>query len=72
MVRQLNSIEEVISILGGIEAVRELTKREGTSAVPMWKVRKTFPTNTYAIMKAALHARDADAPDALWNMAEAS
>jgi hypothetical protein len=71
MVKQLNSIEEVISELGGIEAVRELTRRPTTSVVPMWKVRKTFPTNTYAVMKAALRVKGADAPDSLWNMAEA-
>ena len=72
MVKQLSSIEDVISELGGIDAVRELTHRtRSTSAVPMWKVRKTFPTNTYAVMKAALRAKGADAPDSLWNMAQA-
>ena len=72
MVKQLNSIEEVISELGGFDAVRELTKRESISAVPTWKYRGSFPPNTYAVMKAALHARNAEAPDGLWNMAEIS
>jgi hypothetical protein len=73
MAKRLNTVEEVISELGGYNAVRELTNRHGTpSTVLMWKVRKSFPPNTYAVMKAALHARNADAPDSLWNMAEAS
>lgn len=72
MVRQLNTVEDVISELGGFDAVRELTGRDSASAVPMWKVRQTFPANTFSIMKKALHAKGADAPDALWNMAMAS
>jgi hypothetical protein len=67
--RTLTSIEEVIDALGGTKAVAELTKRSSPSAVPNWKTRK-FPPNTYAIMKAALQAQGADAPDSLWNMME--
>lgn len=70
--KQLLTIEDVFSELGGAKAVAELTNRIENPTVAMWKVRKTFPTNTYAVMKAALRAKDADAPDALWNMAEAS
>lgn len=72
MLKQLTTPEEVISELGGFDSVRELTNRNSPSAVPMWKFRGTFPPNTYAVMKAALRARGADAPDSLWNMAEAS
>lgn len=72
MVKQLQTIEEVISELGGFDAVKELTRRDSASAVPMWKSRKMFPTNTYAVMKAALNSKGADAPARLWNMAEAS
>ena len=73
MVKHLRTVEDVISELGGNNAVRELTNRGGTpSTVLMWKVRKAFPPNTYAVMKAALHAKGADAPDSLWNMAQAS
>lgn len=72
MVKQLHTVEEVISELGGFDAVRELTGRDSASAVPMWKVRQTFPTNTFSIMKKALLAKGADAPDELWSMAVAS
>lgn len=69
MVKQLQSVEDVISELGGNDAVRELTNRGKPSAVLMWKVRQTFPRETYLIMKAALREKGADAPDSLWKMA---
>jgi hypothetical protein len=72
MVKQLTTIEDVFSELGGVRAVAELTNRTVNPTVAMWKVRKTFPTNTYAVMKAALRAKGLDAPDSFWNMAEAS
>lgn len=72
MVKQLSSIEEVISELGGFDAVKELTHKNADSSVRMWKTRGMFPAKSYLIMKAALHAKGADAPDSLWNMAEAS
>jgi hypothetical protein len=68
MVKQLSTIEEVISELGGPRAVAELTNRGSVSAVPTWKLRKSFPTNTYAVMKAALEAKGFAAPDHLWGM----
>lgn len=64
----LNSVEEVISKLGGVKAVQELTRRASDSAVPNWKLRKAFPTNTYAVMKAALEAKGFIASDDLWGM----
>lgn len=70
--KQLQTIEDVFSELGGVKAVAELTNRIENPTVAMWKVRRAFPTNTYAVMKAALRAKGADAPDALWNMAEAA
>lgn len=72
MVKKLKTVEEVISELGGFDAVKELTNRGGRWTVPMWKHREKFPPNTYAIMKSALRAKNADAPASLWNMAEAS
>ena len=72
MVKQLKTVEEVISALGGPGAVRELTGRYSASVVPMWKSRQSFPPNTFLLMKAALRAKGVDAPAALWNMAEAS
>lgn len=64
----LNSVEAVISALGGVKAVQELTRRASESAVPNWKLRKSFPSNTYAVMKAALKAKGCTAPDHLWGM----
>lgn len=66
--RQLQSVEDVISELGGFDSVKELTKRDGTFTVPMWKHRKKFPPDTYLVMKAALDAKGAEAPAELWGM----
>jgi hypothetical protein len=68
MTKQLSTIEEVISELGGVDAVKELTNRASSSAVPMWKNRKRFPTTTYKVMKSALQQRGVDALDKLWGM----
>ena len=70
MSKQLNTVDEVISELGGFDAVKELTSRSSASAVPMWKNRKRFPTNTYTTMKAALAAKGCSAPSKLWDMPE--
>lgn len=67
MVKQLTTVEEVISELGA-DVVKELTKRDSASAVPMWKNRKRFPATTYTILKTALQERGMSAPDALWGM----
>lgn len=68
MVKQLSSVEEVISELGGFDAVRLLTNRQSTSAVPMWKNRKRFPATTYTVLKSALEKRGLSAPNKLWGM----
>ncbi len=68
--RQLHTIEEVISVLGGPAALAEMTGRDSISAVPNWKLRDAFPTNTYALMKAALKAKGFSAPGELWGMPE--
>jgi hypothetical protein len=68
MFRQLHTVEEVISELGGFEVVKELTGRRGNFTVPMWKHREKFPPNTFILMKAALEAKGASAPASLWGM----
>jgi hypothetical protein len=68
MTKQLHTVEEVISELGGFDAVKELTNREGASVVPMWKHRRKFPPNTYTVLKSALQERGVSAPDELWGM----
>jgi len=69
MIKQLSTVEEVISELGGYQAVRDLTERkDNLSTVMMWKTRKKFPATTYARMQAALRSHGATAPDELWGM----
>jgi len=68
MTKQLSTIDEVIEELGGFKAVAELTNKASASAVPMWKSRKRFPAKTYTVMKSALNAIGATAPDDLWGM----
>jgi hypothetical protein len=68
MVKQLQTIKEVITELGGPDSVRELTGREGAFTVPMWKNRKKFPSDTYLVMKAALDAKGVEAPASLWGI----
>lgn len=69
--RHLASTEEVIAALGGKQAVAALTGRSW-SAVWNWEDRKSFPTNTYAILKAEIEKKGATAPDSLWGMAQSS
>lgn len=71
MVQHLQTHDEVISFLGGFEAVKELTRRKTVSNVSMWKLRKRFPPDTYIVMTDALAAKGAAAPPALWGMAPA-
>lgn len=68
MLRELNSIEEVVAELGGNDAVMELAGLESVSAVPVWKHRGKFPGYTYPIIQGALKAKGATAPDGLWKL----
>lgn len=70
-IRQLSSTEEVIAALGGKQAVMTLTGRSW-SAVWNWENRKSFPANTYAVLKPALESTGATAPDSLWGMSTIS
>jgi hypothetical protein len=66
----LRSTSDIITALGGIEAVAELT---GTSinGVYNWRAGKQFPADTYLLLNAALKAIGDDAPDTLWPMRQA-
>jgi hypothetical protein len=70
MTKQLSTVEEVISELGGFDAVKDLTHRTSSSAVPVWKFRQKFPPNTFAVMMEALEAKGATAPETLWGMTQ--
>ena len=68
MAKELHTVGEVISELGGFAVVQEMTRREGKFTVQMWKNRNRFPPNTYTILKSALQERGITAPDNLWGM----
>lgn len=68
MQTELHSIDDVITALGGLKEVAEMTGRRSSSAVPMWKQRGSFPSNTYAVMIVALQERGKTAPASLWGM----
>lgn len=68
MRNKLTSIDDVIRALGGLKQVADLTGRRSPSAVPMWKQRGAFPSNTYAVMIEALQERGKTAPATLWGM----
>jgi hypothetical protein len=70
-IRHIQTVEDVISELGGPKAVQELCRLESSSAVPTWKLRGAFPPRTYAVMQSALATRGATAPDDLWKMVAA-
>ena len=66
-VMTLKSTKEVISALGGIEAVAKLTDSQ-YSAVGNWSAFDQFPAKTYVILKKALIRKGHAAPDSLWHM----
>lgn len=66
MTRYLETVDEVISELGGPEKVGDLTGHK-PGAVNMWRYGiKTLPAKTYVVLKHALKQRGCEAPDELW------
>jgi len=63
----LKTTSEVMDALGGNPAVAKLTGSK-TKAVWNWRTFETFPSNTYAVMIAALQERGKTAPASLWGM----
>ena len=63
----LKSTTAVIEALGGVRAVADLTNRT-YQAAHNWKRFKTFPPDTYLVMKAKLDEIGATAPASLWRM----
>jgi hypothetical protein len=68
MLKQLSTVEEVISELGGFDAVKTLTNSQSPSVVPTWKYRKQFPPRTYPALQTALKKRGLTAPNKLWGI----
>lgn len=68
MSKELDTVEKVVAELGGAQVVMELTGRDGSSVVPVWKHRGHFPGYTYPAIQKALSAKGATAPDTLWKL----
>lgn len=71
MFKELETVEDVVTALGGAQAVMDLTGRQGLSVVPVWKHRGKFPGYTYPAIQKALKAKGARAPDELWKLERA-
>jgi hypothetical protein len=61
----LTTIEDVIDLLGGIDAVAEFTGR-GYTAVHNWRREGRFPASLYLKMTRRLKRRKAAALPSLW------
>lgn len=72
MIRPLKTAATVIEHLGGLDAVRRLTRAKSISVVSNWKVSGGFPPKTYVALTKALKARGLSAPPSLWGMLEAA
>jgi hypothetical protein len=69
MVKYLETVEEVITELGGYKRLAQLTERGASvSLVANWKYRKLFPAKTYAVLQDELRKHGATAPNSLWGM----
>lgn len=67
--KQLESAREVISALGGNDAVEAMTGRD-YKTVCGWGVKDRFPPETYVLMTAELAAYGFTAPPSLWRQIE--
>lgn len=65
----LNNVGEIIAVLGGPEAVRQLTGRSATR-ISRWRGDDRIASLYYEKMKAALASRGYDAPARLWGMVQ--
>lgn len=69
---KLASAREVITALGGLDAVAALTGRKYVT-VSSWQSRlHGFPPSTYVVMTEALRRAGYIAPDTLWRQTEAA
>ncbi len=63
----LASAREIFDLLGGIQAVADLTGAEYAAAAN-WKRFGRFPPKTYVALQRALMSRHTIAPATLWGM----
>lgn len=71
MPRELSTTAEVMDVLGGNQAVADLTGRK-YNAASNWRGFDSFPANTYLVMTVALREKGCTAPASLWSMATAT
>ena len=64
--RVLHTTSEVIDALGGNQTVKRLIGAASRQTVSNWRRFKTFPSNTHAVLSAALIAIGKEAPRELW------
>ena len=70
-VRQAQTFDEVVEVLGGKHEVARICDDQDTAAVCNWRRRRArFPTKYYIVMKEELAARGVDAPYRLWGFVE--
>ena len=62
---KLTTTRAVITALGGLKAVAELTSADYNAAWN-WTAFKTFPSDTFDVMTKALTAKGHTAPPSLW------
>lgn len=68
MIRELETVDQVVSELGGSDAVRKITRSKYVSTVSNWIKDGKFPPKTYKVMQNKLCALGLSAPDRLWGM----
>lgn len=66
--RHLKTTQQVVTALGGLPAVCELTDANIKQAWNWVGRAGTFPARKYVVMHRALKRRGATAPARLWNM----
>jgi hypothetical protein len=66
---ELSTAEQVFDVLGGLDAVADLTGSK-PKAVWNWKKYNSFPPRTYVAITQELKKRGKRAPASLWKMAE--
>ena len=67
----LNTVEDVISALGGLGATQKLTQAASYQVVQNWRMREQFPANLYVVMTEALRELGYTAPERLWGQKSA-
>ena len=66
---ELNSVDEVIAVLGGVTAAAGMVGKTAQTA-NSWRVAQQLPTKTYLVLSKELEKRGYTAPLRLWGMIE--